>query len=486
MTTIISIKGEIMISINIDENKEKLIELFNNTSDLMVHEFIVGSAYRAAIGYIIGIIDKTILEENIIKPLVKNLTSPYDIRSTINSSNLLEVSNLEESITYITNGSVILFIEGTETAYIINISKWPHRQVDRPTTEMVIRGPKEAFVEDIQTNKTLLRHIIKNNNLVIEDYILGVQTNTIVSFVYIKGIVKESVLEEARKRIQKLKIDSVLSSGYIEALIGGKKNGLTATIAYTEKSDIAASKVLEGSIAILCDGTPIVLTIPKLFVENLHSPEDYYINSIFATFLRIIRIIAFFMSFTLPGIFIALVLFHQEMVPTELLISIAGQREGVPLSSPFEALLIILFFELLKESGLRLPEAIGTAVTLVGGLVIGTAAVDAGIISATMVIVIAATGMAEFVIPKLRESIAILRLIFLFLGSIAGLYGITCGLVFLFMHLVSLDSFGVPFMWPIAPFDKEGMKDSIVKFHISKLEFRPKPIAKRGAGKRVD
>lgn len=461
-----------MISKNIDKNKESLKRLFHNTSDLILYEFETLSNDRALVVYINGTIDEPRLNNDLLKPLIQDLISPWDVKSTVYMSQIVETKNLEDIIMPIFKGNVVLFIEGLGTAYIFSLNEWPKRAIEKPTTEMVIRGPKESFMEDIVVNKTMIRRIIMNNKLVFEDYILGKETNTMVSLVYIDGIVKREVLEELKNRIKGINENAILDNGYIESYIDKSSSILISTVGFTERPDVAASKIIEGYVAILCDGSPTALTVPKFFVENLHTPEDYYIKPIFATFFRIIRTVSFFISFTLPGIYISLTLFHQEMIPTELLISIAGQREGVPLASPLEALLLVLFFDLLKESSLRLPQAIGETVTLVGGLVIGQAAVDAGVVSATMVIVVAATGMAEFVVPKFREAIPLLRLIFLFLGTLSGLYGISFGLIFLAIHLISLDSFGVPYMWPIAPYNREGMKDAILKYSLKKLNFR--------------
>lgn len=473
-----------MISKNIEENKQSLRVLFNHTSDLVLYEFKVLSNKKALVCYLNGTIDEPSLNEHLLKPLIKDLKSIKDIRSTIYISATLEIKGLNEAIIPLGDGSVILFLDGLDIAYVFNLGQWPKRQVEKPSNEMVIRGPKECFVEDIVVNKTLIRRKIKNNKLVFEDYILGEQTNTSVSIVYIVDIVKPEVLREVKVKLDKIKIDKILDGGNIEGYLDDKPNTLISTIAYSEKPDVVVSKILEGSVAIISDGSPNVLTAPNLFIENLHSAEDYYIRPQLATFLRILRLISLFISVTLPGVYISLILFHQEMIPTELLISIAGQREGVPLSSPFEALFMILFFELLKESGIRLPQAIGESVTLVGGLVIGTAAVEAGIVSAIMVIIVAATGMAEFVNPKLRELTSISRLLFLLLGTTAGLYGITLGLIVVAANMVSLKSFGAPYMWPIAPYEKEGMKDTILKFPIKHLNYRPSATANRKARKR--
>lgn len=473
-----------MISNNIQENIQNIKELFNNSSDLIIYEFITNCKDKAFIVYIEGIIDKKILNEDLLKPLLLKLESIKEIKSTVFISPSIEVTELKDCVSPIINGSVALFVEDFDKVYLFTLEKWNKRQIEPPTTEMVIRGPKQAFVENIEVNKTLIRRIIKNEDLVFEDYILGVQTNTTVSLTYLKSVARQEILEEIRARVKDIDTGSILEGGYIESFITDKPKRIFATISHSEKPDVIVSKMLEGNIAILCDGSPNVLTAPKLFIESLQSPEDYYVDAKFATFLRLIRLIAFIISFSLPGIYIAIVLFHQEMIPTSLLISIAGQREGVPLSSAFEAFVMIIFFEIMKESGIRLPQAIGQAVTLVGGLVIGQAAVDAGVISATMVIVVAATGLAEFVVPKLREMITVYRIVFLILGSIAGLYGVILGFVFLVSELVSMKSFGVPFMWPFAPYDKEGIKDTIVKYPVEKLKLRPKVIANKDSLKR--
>lgn len=465
-------------------NKENLKKVFNNSSDLILYEFDTLSEDGALVAYINGIIDKSDLNDNLLKPLMMDLISIWDFKSTIYKSGTIEITHLEDSVLPITNGSVLLFLENLDFAYIFNFSKWEKRTIDTPPAEMVIRGPKRAFIEDIGTNKTLIRRIIKNNDLVFEEFIIGQQTNTSVTIAYIDGIVIPDVLNELRNRLKKIEVDAILDNEYIEEYIEDRPIRLISTVGFTERPDVAAARILEGNVAILCDGSPNALTVPKLFIENLHSPEDYYTRPKYATFLRFIRLVGFFISFVFPGIYVSLLLYHQEMIPTNLLISIAGQREGVPFSTTLEAFFLIMFFELLKESALRLPNAVGEAVTLVGGLVIGQAAVDAGIVSATMIIVVAATGMAEFVVPAMREVIPIYRLIFLFLGSVAGLYGISMGLIFLLIFLVSMKSFGVPYMWPIAPYDRQGMKDSIIRFPIRRMTYRPGSIAKEGSKSR--
>ncbi len=473
-----------LISKDIHENKDRTTMLFNNSSDLVLFEFKTLSDRRILIGYINGLIDKNSLNEFLIKPIIQSSTFPQDIKETVFISEVMEVTSMQEMIRPMTDGYVVLFIEGTEVSYLFNLSHWDKREIEQPDSEQAIKGPKEGFIEDIGVNKALIRRKIKNRNLIFEDYFLGVQTNTKISLVYINGIVKQPILEEVRRRINKIEIDGIIDVRYIEEYIEDAPNSLINTIGYTEKPDVLAAKILEGRIGILCDGTPSILTLPNLFIENIQTAEDYYLKPQYATFLRILRVISVFISIFLVGIFIALETFHQEMIPTKLLISMASQREGVPFASFLEALLMIMFFELIKESGLRLPKDVGSAVSVVSALILGQAAVDAGLVSPIMIIVVAISGICEFVVPTLREVIIIYRLISLLLGGLFGLYGIACGISILVAHFASLRSFGVPYLYPIAPYDKEGIKDFIIRFPIEKLDFRPRNIANRKARKR--
>ena len=473
-----------MIPNNISEIKAKIQELFNNSSDLILHEFKTSLNTDTLVVYINGLIDKKALNDFVIKPLIESLNSPYDIVSTIYVTEIKEVNNINNVIYELVDGHVLLFHEDLEIAYVINLCRYEKRSVEESTSEQVLRGPRESFIEDLYINKTLIRRIIRNNNLVFEDYIFGEQTNTRVSIVYIKGIVNPRILDELKARLKKIKLDAVLDVHYIEEYLDDSPNSFVCTMFNTEKPDVLSAKILEGRIGIICDGSPNVLTVPKLFIENLMSAEDYYLRPKFCTYLRILRFISFFISVLLAGVYVALVNFHQEMLPTQLIISIAGQREGVPLPSLLEALIMIMFFEIMKEAGLRLPKPIGQTVTLIGGLVIGQAAVDAGLISAFMVIVVSATGIAEFVNPSLRELIVIYRLLMIVLGGLLGLFGIACGILIFIFHLISIKSFGVPFMFPVAPYDKEGMKDFLRRAPLRKMNYRPKYISDENTRKR--
>lgn len=444
---------------------------------MVLHEFQTLADDQALVVYINGLIDKEALNQHILQPLMQNLTSPLDIKSTVSISGMEESYNMDNIIKGITSGNIILFHEGLDISYILNLASYEKRPVGESQNEQVLKGPKEAFVEDIGVNKTLIRRKIRNNNLVFEDMIFGRESNTKVSLVYINGIVNVDILAELKARLKELEMDSILDISYIEEYIDDAPKSMSNTVFNTEKSDVVAAKILEGRIGILCDGSPSVTTLPSIFAENLMAAEDYYLKPSHGTYLRIIRTISFFTSIGLAGVYISLINFHQEMIPTDLLISMARQREGVPLPSFLEAILMMLFFELLKEAGLRLPKPVGQTATIVGGLVIGQAAVDANLVSAVMVIIVSASGITEFVNPQLKQMIIFNRFVLFLFAAAFGLYGLVCGMLILTFHLVSIRSFGVPYLYPIAPYDKKGMKDFIWRAPMRKMNYRPKYMA---------
>ena len=476
-----------MISKKIKTNKEQLIKLFNNSTDFVTYEFESIFNIKLMISYLEGLVDRDILDRDVLKSLIFNLRdkNPKDVRRYIMTSKIREIDDILDTVNEIVYGKVILFIEGSRVAYSIELSKWDKRTVEEPQSESVIRGPKEGFIEDIDVNKVLLRRKIRNNNLVFEDLRLGEQTQTMISIAYIKGIVNEDILEELKNRLNKINIDSILESGYIEELIEDTPRTLFSTITVTEKPDITAAKLLEGRIAILTDGTPHVLIVPKLFVEGLMSNEDYYIRPFYSSFLRVLRAVSFIITIYLPGAFVALQLYHQEMIPTVLLISAASAREGVPLPVMIETTAMILALELTKESSLRLPKNIGSTVTIFGALVLGQAAVQASLVSAPTVILVSITALSEFIIPQLSQGIVLYRLLITILGGFFGIYGVVCGFLMITMQIISIESFGIPYTWTLAPINKTALKDGTIRVFLNKFIYRPTTIARRNVKRQV-
>lgn len=339
----------------------------------------------------------------------------------------------------------------------------------------MIRGPKEGFTENIRTNTALLRKRIKNQRLVIENQVYGRQTSTQVEIVYIDGIVNQRVLAEVKKRLAKIDVDNISESGIIEQYICENVLSPVSGIGLTQKPDVVVMRILEGRVAIMCDGTPHVLTLPELFIENLQTVEDYYNRPVYATFIRILRLIALFITVMLPGLSVAILTFNEEMVPSTFLISVINSTLKTPMPLAAEVFLLTLMFELLREAGTRLPRAVGSAITIVGSLIIGEAAVSAGIVSEPMVIVVAITAVTSFMIPNLIEFAIVYRAMFWLLGSLMGLIGIGTGIVIMLTQLGSTDSFGIPIL---SSFSKSELKDSILRFRLEFLKFRPSSIAK--------
>ena len=377
------------------------------------------------------------------------------------------------------SGKTIFLINGYDKFLSINTSSTAGRAIDEPSTQSVIRGPKEGFTEKIDVNIALVRKRIKSTSLRVEDLTVGSTTNTQITLMYVNTIARKDIIDEIKRRLNKIQIDGILDSGNIEELIKDDRYSIFPEFLNSEKPDSVAAALLEGRVAILVDGTAFVLTAPALFVEFLQASEDYYHHFMISTLIRIIRYIAFFLTIFVPSLYISLVTFHQEMIPTPLLISIAAQREGIPFPAFVEALLMEMIFEILREAGVRMPRVIGQAISIVGALVLGQAAVEAGIISAVMVIIVSITAISSFAIPNysMANAARVIRFALMLLAGLFGLYGIFMSIIVLVVHLCKLKSIGVPYMTPIAPKTKYALKDTIIRYPIWKNRFRPAGIS---------
>lgn len=472
------------LSKNLEVNLKAVRDIFAGTSDLIIREFKMGSEPQcnAFIAMISGLVDEKSLNENLMKPLLLNKdldpanTLTLVKESPISIANVKETRAIEQAVDALLSGHTALFIEGSETALIASIHGGDSRSVEEPQTEAVVRGPREGFVERLGTNIALIRRKIKNPNLKFELMKIGEQTQTSICIAYIQGIANPKIIEEVRTRLGRIEIDSVLESGYIEAFLEDTALTIFPTVGNSEKPDIVSAKLLEGRVAILVDGTPFTLTVPYLFIEAFQNSEDYYTRPIYATFIRWLRWIAFFFATFLPGLYVAITTFHQELLPPALLVSIAAAQEGTPFPSVVEALLMQTIYEILREAGLRLPKPVGSAVSIVGALVIGEAAVSAGLVGAPMVVVIALTAISSFVVPSLSDVSTLSRFGLMILAGFAGLYGMMLGLVGFLTHQVSLRSLGVPYMSPLAPSTTVDLKDVLIRAPLWAMVTRPRLI----------
>lgn len=476
------------VSKNISDNKSAMQAILIKSIDIVYYDFETGDKQKYLIAYLDDIINKEILGRDVIgvltdkaksKKIIHEKMSIKYLKSTIHFTNIYESKDINEIVDKFLSGDVIIFIEGLDTALCLPSQSWQQRGIIEPEAEIITKGPREGFVETLKTNRSMIRRKIQNTTLVFEALELGTETNTAINIVYIDNIVDKDILNELKRRLGEIDIDSILDTGYIDELIKDKQYSPFNTTGYTERPDVVAAKLLEGRIAVLCDGSPIALTVPFLFIENLQSNEDYYTNFFAASINRILRFVSFFLTIFLPGIFVAILTNHHEILPSKLLFSFISSRSGVPFPTIIEMLLMILVFELLRESGLRLPKGLGQTVSIVGALVLGQAAVDAKFISAGVVIIIAITAITSFIFYQMNGAIIISRIFITILGAIFGLYGVTLGLIFIFIHMYSIHSFGVPYMSYIGSTKGQDIKDSIIRAPWWYMYLRPKIIAKR-------
>jgi len=475
---------------SLSKNIKIIQQSLGHSNDIIIREIRIGEAepHSLAIISIDGLSDKTTISDSVIDKLMANIEEEQDIEITtinqyVRNSYLTvgDVTNIEHFTTLysaILNGETVILLDGFAEGIVTSTRSAKDRAVTEPSTESVIRGPRESFTETIRTNTALIRRKIKSPNLWIKSRVIGDVTQTDVAVMYINGIASDKIVAEVLARLDRINIDGILESGYIEDFIQDSKNSMFPTVYNSERPDVIAGELLDGKVAILVDGTPFVLVVPALFTSFLQSAEDYYQHWMISSLIRILRFFGISLALVAPSLYVAITTFHQEMLPTPMLISIASQREGVPFPAVVEALIMEIAFEVLREAGLRMPRTIGPAVSIVGTLVIGQAAVDAGVVSAVMVIIVALTAICSFLFPAygLSNTIRVLRFPLMILAAMFGLFGVMFGIMVIILHLCSIRSFGVPYLSPFAPLVLQDQKDVFVLFPRRKLLTRPRLV----------
>jgi spore germination protein KA len=462
------------------DNKKRIEELFTGAFDFKCESIKVGN-HQGYITYLSTMLDKNELSNRVMLAATNRQTDQTfrnmeEMRELyFPSINYKVVDNLHQVVWSILNGEVVIMIEGYPEGLVLEIGLPPQRAIAEPSTQTIIRGPKEGFVEALPVNLQLVRKRLKNPRLRFEMFQIGSDSKTNVALGYLNDIVNEDLLKEVKERINKIDVGALLDSGNIEEFIADKSFTPFPLVYNTERPDSICGHLLEGKIAIFVDGSPFVLTVPSLFVDFFQASEDYYQPFIMASFVRLVRYSSFMIALLLPSLYVAISTFHHELMPTQLLISIQAQREGVPFPAVIEIIIMELSFEVLREAGVRMPRVVGQTVSIVGALVIGQAAVEAGLVSNVLVIVVAFTAIASFVSPIYNFSIAtrLLRFVVIFSAAFMGLYGILLFLIMMVIHLVSLRSFGIPYLAPVAPFRPKDQDDVFVRFPIWKNKNRP-------------
>ncbi|MGE7307768.1 spore germination protein [Priestia megaterium] len=481
--------GKEQLEVSLTHNLNMIRQKTGKSSDVIIREIKLGgeSDIKTAIIYIEGIVDNQSIQDYILQSIMKDNHkeeigehNAIDLLSEdiMTVGNITPITSLDDLFSSLMAGDTLILVDGVNQALSASTEGGEKRSISESTTEMVVRGPKGAFTESLGTNTAMVRRIIKTPDLWMESLKVGRVTKTDVTFMYIHGIANDKVVDEVRQRLQRIDIDSILESGYIQQLIEDQTATTFPTIYNTERPDVVAGNLLEGRIAIFVDGTPFVLIAPAVFIQFFQSSEDYYARFDIATSIRLLRIFMFMISLIAPATYVAVTTFHQEMVPTTLIVAIAAQRETVPFPAFVEALLMELTFEILREAGIRLPKAIGSAVSIVGALVIGQAAVQASIVSPAMVIIVSITAIASFATPSFDMAISarLIRFLFMIGAATFGFYGIILCLLMMVVHLCSLRSFGVPYMAPFAPFIPVNNADTVVRLPWWTLRQRPRLI----------
>lgn len=466
---------------NIDNNlnflKNKYSLIIN--SDIITKEFkinIQNKNYKAILVFIDGMVNTNSINDFILKPimlknsiLMKNL-KPRAVnlkRNEINLENFIYESlipqnsikkskDFDDLIQKVNSGFSALFIDTLDTAFCIEARGLQTRSITAPQNESVIKGSQEGFVENIRINTSLVRKIVNNENLIIEEINVGKISKTKVAILYMKNITNDDLVAEVKYRINNLDIDYLTSSGQLEQLIQDNKLSPFPQVLATERPDRVSNNLFAGKVALIINGTPFALIVPAILIDFVVSPEDENLNSIFANFLRIIRCIAIFFALFLPGFYVAITNFHQELIPSELLFAISSSREAIPFPVIFEIILMEISFELIREAGLRISSSFSTTVGIIGALILGDAAVAANIVSPILIIIVAFTGVCSFSIPdfSLGFSLRIFRFMYIILGYMAGFLGIAFGAFIQFLLLNNINSFGVSYFTPFLPIEK--------------------------------
>ena len=473
-----------MVSNKLAANIEylKLKFYVSKNQDIVLREFRIAQKIEACLVFVDGMVDTMVINQFVLPQLMNpdyfaNYSQgnifDYIIKNVISIYQVTRLKDYDTIIHQILNGITALFIEGFDEVLLIESRGFEKREIESPKTENVIKGSQEGFTENLRTSLSLIRKIVKNNKLVSEILPVGGKNKINCALLYLEDTVDPQLIEEVKRRISGIKYDFIGESGMQEQLLQDHPFMLFPQVISTERPDRAASFIMEGQVVIICEGSPFVIAVPVTIFHLFHTSEDSALRWQYGTFIRLIRLFGMLTALMLPGLWIALVQFHAEMIPTSLLMSIVKMREPVPFPIVIELLLMELSFELIREGGIRIPGVIGQTLGIIGALILGQAAVAAGLVSPILIIIVAITGIGNFVIPNYNLSMAVRigRFLFIFLGAVLGFYGISIGITIMFVMLCSMKSFGVPFMTPFAPKTKKN-SDMIIR----------KPIFKQPVG----
>lgn len=460
----------------ISDNKNKLKKDFTDCSDFLLRECIVGGR-KCIVCVLDGMINSLQLSQMIMRPILSykfDNDAPYSVYETIkqrvvSSLEMNEAENFDDAYFFLFSGFAVVFVDGMPKCLVMGIQGFEKRKTGEPSNEPNIKGAKECFTETLNDNKAMLHRRIKSPSLKIKQFKIGNQIKTSVAVCYLESAVDMRLVADVESRILSAPIDEVCDYGEIAAFLdSGIKSYFTA-VGNTERPDTLCSKLSEGRVAVLVDGSPYAMYVPYLFTDSFSTVDDYNNRPFYATFNRLLKYFSFVISVILPGFYVAVGTYHQELLPPSLMYTVAAAEASTPFSLMQEAVMVLILYEIMREAGLRLPKAIGHAVSIIGALVIGDAVVNAGLVGTPMLVVVAVTAIASYVIYPLYESISVLRIIFILLGGFTGIYGVMLGVCTLCVNITSLNPYGVPYSSPISPLSKKNAADVFYRADWKKL-----------------
>lgn len=471
----------------LDLNFQNIHSILGSNSDFVFRQIFIRNKrnIETNVIYMDGMINNQLISDYVIKPMMEapqfeSCQTEQDAINTIEEgtiyyANAKKRTNITDVLNDVLSGSVAVIFNKHRMAFTFETKGFDKRSIEKPSVENVIKGAKDSFVETIRTNTATCRRKIKSPNLMIEETIIGKQTQTTVAICYMKNIANKKLIEKVKARLDNIEVDNLIAAGFLEEFIVDNKGSAFPQIQFTERPDRFCTSLVDGRVGLIIDGLPVTYVIPGTLLQFLQAPEDYSQHLLVSSVIRYMRFTSMFVTLLLPGFFVSIVNFHQEMIPTELTFSIIAAKQGVPFPIFVEVIMMLAAFELLVEAGLRLPQTIGQTVSIVGALVVGQAAVQAKLISPITVIIVAITAITSFTMPNqdFSNALRLWRFAFTITSAAIGMYGLTISLVILLHHWCRMDSFGVPYLSPFVGDEETQLKDTLFRFPLSSMKYRP-------------
>ena len=446
------------------------------SDDNIISRQLLGN--KVVLMYMEGLCDVVKVAEFVVRPIMENKPqkiTAHQLISVIQHPNckLIDASTIVEEIM---DGKCVLIIDNSKLHISVGVDLIKERNITEPPTNAVLKGPREGFVENYKTNVGLLRQILADKNMGTIYMKVGKHTNTDVVIVYINGICDKKIVDKVKSKIEKINIDGALDSNYVTGYLEERPGSIFKQVGTSEKPDVVCAKLLEGRVAVIVDGSPIVLTVPFLLFEDIQSSDDYYSNHVHVSLLRFLRVICCLITIMLPSLYLSVQLYHYKVLPLTFLMTIINSTQNIPFTPFMEILFVLVLFEILYEASLRMPQYLGIALSIVGALILGDTAVEAGLISSPAVMIVALSGITLYTIPDHTPQLSMLRFGYTIIGGILGFYGVIVFSIFLLIRLNDFDAYGSPYLAPYSPYIKEDTKDGMFKSHILNMRTRPKSI----------